>query len=109
MVAHQRNERNQGGETGRLSGTLHDVQHTVQEAMQRPAEMVKEYPLSSMLMCFGIGLGVGVVLSQTVCSSLMETFEPEPSTVEKLKRQVYDAVTHVISPSMLKQIQNYTG
>ena len=27
------------------------------EAMERPAELVKEYPLASMLLMFGMGLG----------------------------------------------------
>jgi len=80
------------------------------EAMQQPAELVKEYPLASMLLMFGMGLGVGVVVSQAICGSLMETAEPEVSSMtDKVRRQVYDALSHVISPSMLKQIQSYTG
>ena len=39
------------------------------EAIERPAELVKEYPLASMLLMFGMGLGVGVILSQTISSS----------------------------------------
>jgi len=109
MVANHRNEWNQGTETGRFAGGLHDLQDGFQQAVERPAKLVKEYPVSSMLLCFGIGLGVGVVLSQTVCSSLLEALEPEPSTAEKIKRQVYDAVSHVLSPSMLKQLHSYTG
>ena len=63
------------------------------EAMQQPAELVREYPLASMLLMFGMGLGVGVVLSQAVCNSLMEIADPETTTMtEKLRRQVYDAL-----------------
>jgi hypothetical protein len=79
------------------------------ETMQQPAELVREYPLASMLLMFGMGLGVGVVVSQAICGSLMES-EPEvASMTDKVRRQVYDALSHVISPSMLKQIQSYTG
>jgi len=79
-------------------------------ALERPAELVKEYPLPSMLLMFGIGLGVGVILSQTACSTLMEAFEAEqPTMTEKMRRQVYDALSHVVSPSMLKQLQSYTS
>jgi len=79
------------------------------EAIERPAEMVKEYPLASMLLMFGMGLGVGVIVSQTVCSSLLEMSEPDPSMTEKLRRQVYDALGHVLTPSMLRQVQHYTS
>ena len=75
-------------------------------AMERPAEMVKEHPLPSMLLMFGLGLGVGVVISQALCSTLMEAVA-EPTMTEKMKRQVFDAMSHVMSPSMFKQFQQY--
>jgi len=74
--------------------------------MQRPSEMVQEHPLPSMLLMFGVGIGVGVLLSQAVCSTLMEVVE-EPTTTEKMKRQVFDALGHVMPPSMFKQFQQY--
>jgi hypothetical protein len=77
-------------------------------AMERPAHMVKEYPLPSMLLMFGLGIGVGVLVSNTLCSTLLESFE-EPTMTEKMRRQAYDALSHVLPPSMLKQIQNYTS
>jgi phosphohistidine swiveling domain-containing protein len=76
-------------------------------AMEQPTEMVKEHPLPSMLLMFGLGLGVGVVVAQTLCSSLME--DHEPTMTDKMRKQVYDALSHVVSPSMLKQFQNYTS
>ena len=79
------------------------------EAMERPAEVVREYPMASMLLMFGIGLGAGVVLSQAICSSLAEMAEPEPRFTEKLRSQVYDALSHVLTPSMMKQLHTYTG
>jgi len=92
MVAHQ---------TNRMTGEFWD-------SMERPAELVKEYPLPSMLLMFGLGIGVGVVVSQTLCSSLMEMVE-EPTMSEKVRRQAYDALSHVLTPSMLKQLQSYTA
>jgi len=76
------------------------------DAMERPVEMVKEHPLPSMLLMFGIGLGVGVVVSQAVCSTLVEAVE-EPAMTEKVRRQVFEALGHVMPPSMLKQFQHY--
>jgi len=74
--------------------------------LERPVEMVKEHPLPSMLLMFGVGLGVGVLLSQAVCGTLMEAME-EPTMTEKMKRQAFDALSHVMSPSMFKQFQQY--
>jgi hypothetical protein len=79
------------------------------EAIERPAELVKEYPLASMLLMFGMGLGVGVVVSSAICSGLVEMTEHEATMSEKLKKQVYDALGHVLSPSTLRQIQSYAG
>ena len=76
------------------------------DAMERPTELVKEHPLPSMLLMFGVGLGVGVLLSQAVCSTLMEAIE-EPTMTEKVKRQAFDALSHVMSPAMFKQFQHY--
>jgi hypothetical protein len=75
-------------------------------AMERPTEIVKEHPLPSMLLMFGLGLGVGVVISQALCSTLMEAVA-EPTMTEKMKRQVFDAMSHVMSPSMFKHFQQY--
>ena len=61
-----------------------------------------------MLLMFGMGLGVGVLISQTLCASLLDSLE-EPTMTEKMRRQVYDTLSHVISPAMLKQLQNYTS
>jgi len=82
------------------------VSEQFRDAMERPVEMVKDHPLPSMLLMFGVGIGVGVLLSQAVCSTLMEAVE-EPTMTDKMKRQVFDALSHVMSPSMFKQFQQY--
>jgi len=86
----------------------HRFNDQFREAMERPAEMVKEYPLASMLLMFGMGLGVGVLVSQSLCSVLAEVAE-EPTMTEKVRKQVIDALSHVVSPSTLRQIQSYTS
>jgi hypothetical protein len=77
-------------------------------AMERPTDLVKDHPLPAMLLMFGMGLGVGVLISQTLCASLLDSLE-EPTMTEKMRRQVYDTLSRVISPAMLKQLQNYTS
>jgi len=86
----------------------HRFNDQFREAIERPAEMVKEYPLASMLLMFGMGLGVGVLVSQSLCSVLAEVAE-EPTMTEKVRKQVIDALSHVVSPSTLRQIQSYAS
>lgn len=76
-------------EVNRISGR-------VRHALEQPTEMVKEHPLSSMLLVFGVGLGVGVLLGQACAGPLMHLAYHEPTTTEKLGRQVYDALSGVL-------------
>jgi hypothetical protein len=86
----------------------HRFNDQFREAFERPVDMVKEYPLASMLLMFGMGLGVGVLVSHSLSGLLAEMAE-EPTMTEKVRRQVMDALSHVVSPSTLRQIQNYTS
>jgi hypothetical protein len=61
-------------------------------AASRPTEMVKEYPLSSLMVVFGLGMGVGVVLSQV----LLPAFH-EPTMSERMGRQLYDSICNLSS------------
>jgi len=85
------------------------MNHQFREAIERPGELVKEYTLASMLLMFGMGLGVGVVVSSAICSGLNEMTEHDSTMSQKLKRQVYDALSNVIPPETLRQIRSYTG
>jgi hypothetical protein len=54
-------------------------------------ELVEEYPISSTLLAFGVGLGVGVLVGQTIAGAFRS--EPEPSSrLDSLSQQVCDAV-----------------
>jgi hypothetical protein len=83
------------------------VNHHFREAVTHPIETVKEHPLPSMLLMFGLGMGVGVVVAQALCSGLME--EEPPTMSEKVRKQVYDAVSSVLPPSVMRQLQSYTS
>lgn len=80
------------------------ISENMWHAMEQPAEMVKEYPVSSMLLAFGVGLGVGVVIAQACAGPLMSYVHPEPSMTEKLSRQIYDAVANVIPQSLSSRL-----
>jgi hypothetical protein len=69
--------------------------------------LVSQYPLSSVLVVFGIGLGVGVALGKILSEPLM----PRPSlgqrtelAAEKLGRQMRDAIAGVLPESLSKHI-----
>jgi len=77
------------------------------DAVSVPDGVVSHYPLSSVLVVFGIGLGVGVVLE----SFLGGPDTPPPSlgkrtelAAEKLGRQILDAIAGVLPEALSKHI-----
>jgi hypothetical protein len=72
------------------------------EAMMHPTETVKEYPVSSMLVVFGVGIGVGVLLAQTLCDPMIRAWQPEPTMSEKMSQRVAEALQSV-SPEWLNR------
>jgi hypothetical protein len=90
MVAHERTASN---------STWH-----VEEAFEKPVEIAREYPLSSMLVVFGVGLGVGVLLSQVVAGPLSHLMQPEPTMTERLGRQMLDYLSNALPESIAKQL-----
>jgi hypothetical protein len=72
------------------------------EAVARPTEMVREYPMSSMMVVFGVGLGLGVVLSQAMLPSYHE-----PTMSERMGQQLYDSMCNLTS-AVKRGINTYT-
>lgn len=70
------------------------VMSSVKQAMSQPTEMVKEYPVSSMLVVFGVGMGLGVVLSQALIPSFHQPTMTERmgGMTERMGRQLYDGM-----------------
>jgi len=85
---------------------MDQMNETFQHAIERPAEIVKDYPVSSMLVVFGVGLGVGLLLSQALCSSMLE---PEPTMSERWQRQLMGAADRVLPASMSRQLHQYAS
>jgi hypothetical protein len=64
-------------------------------------DLVGEYPISSTVLAFGVGLGVGVLLGQTIVGALMP--EPQPSSrLDSLNQQICDAVRNTV-PEAIRQ------
>jgi len=99
-----------------------------EQAMQKPIEMAKEYPVASMLVLFGVGLGVGVLLAQSApnmssSSSSSDWWDSsrrwvdhaskdasaaasrymDSSYLEKMGQQVCDAIVSSLPKSLSKQ------
>lgn len=72
-----------------------------------PSGLVCNYPMSSVLVVFGIGLGVGVALGSLVSGSV--TSRPTLGrrtglAAEQLGRQMLDAIAGVLPASLAKHI-----
>lgn len=72
-----------------------DLQHT----MEHPMELVKDYPMSTMMVAFTAGLGVGILIAQ----ACIPEFE-EPTMSDRLGRQIHDAVARVLPQGMARQL-----
>ncbi len=70
----------------------------------RSTGVVKEYPVSSMLVVFGIGIGVGALLGSTLAAPIMSAIKSEPSTAEKLGTQIYAALANTIPSSIMRRL-----
>jgi len=73
-----------------------------QDAVEKPMELTREYPVSSMLVIFGVGLGVGLVLSQAVASPLGHMMQPEPTMSEKIGQRVMEAIRPMLPDSIAR-------
>jgi len=69
--------------------------------------IVGEYPLASVLIAFGVGLGVGVALETILAEPVMArpTFGQRTElAAEKFGRQMLDAIAGVLPESVAKHI-----
>jgi hypothetical protein len=72
----------------------HNRQHssTWETMYEKPAEMVQEYPISTTLVAFGIGLGVGLLIGQSLTESFGSRSHASSSKMEAFGRQMCDAL-----------------
>jgi hypothetical protein len=67
-------------------------------------ELVEEYPISSTVLAFGMGLGIGVLIGQTIAGALREEQQPT-SRLDSLSQQVCDAVRRAVPEAMARYLQ----
>jgi len=84
-----------------------ETQKDLALAQVTPTGLVSDYPLSSVLVIFGIGLGAGVVLGNLLSGpapSRQSLGQRTEQAAEQLGRQMLDAVTGVLPASFAKHI-----
>jgi hypothetical protein len=70
-----------------------------------PSELLDDYPVASTILAFGVGLGVGVLIGQTVASALSSRAEPSQfSRLESLGTQISDAVRNAIPEAISRHL-----
>jgi hypothetical protein len=74
----------------------------VGQMMAKPQEVISEYPFSSALLVFGVGLGVGVVLASALCETTSHMWQPE-TTSQRWSRQMSDYFGHMVPEAVSKR------
>ena len=80
---------------------------TVAHAVAKSEGLVSNYPLSSVLVVFGLGLGVGVAVGSMLGGPVVSRPSLGQRTelaAEKLGRQMLDAIAGVLPESLAKHI-----
>lgn len=67
-------------------------------------EMIEEHPLTSLVVVFGVGMGVGLLLGQAVCESFGSMRGRPETTAEKLGCQIRDALKHALPESVARHL-----
>ena len=69
--------------------TSRDMNQFATEAQDRASDMVKENPGLSMLVVFGVGIGIGALLGEAM---LMARTRPSATMAERIGRQICDTL-----------------
>jgi len=73
------------------------------EFVDSSRELVGEYPVTSTLLAFGVGLGVGVLVGQTIAGALSQEATPS-SRLESLSQQIHDVVRKTIPEAISRHM-----
>jgi ElaB/YqjD/DUF883 family membrane-anchored ribosome-binding protein len=69
--------------------TSRDMNAFATEAQERASDMVRENPALSMLVVFGVGIGVGALIGEAVS---MSRARPSATMAERIGRQICDTL-----------------
>ena len=97
-------QRKTGAARDSIEHYLGELSASVSPALSQPAVIAQEYPLSSMLALFGIGVGVGLLISHALAGPLDRMMQPEPTMSERFGRQMFGYMNKVLPESVSRQI-----
>jgi len=97
-------QQNQRGSSNGHSQTGQTQAGQVQRTLEQSKEMVSEYPISSLLVVFGLGVGLGVLLSETLVAPMMQPKCAMTNMSERLGHQIYDAIASAIPDSIMRKL-----
>jgi len=75
-----------------------------EDAYAAPRELVQEHPVSSTMLAFGVGIGVGLLVGHALSESLMENSTPQCSKAEKFGRQMFDALRGALPEGVARHL-----
>ncbi len=78
------------------------------QATVDPGAMVRGHPIESALMVFGLGIGVGIVLSHALQEPIRKMLEPESTTFQKISKHVMEAVQQSLPEALSRQWSNFS-
>jgi len=83
--------------------TINERLPDVEAVASCASKAVRDYPLTSMLVVFGVGMAVGLVLVDSLEETVSKALDAEPSAAEKLAHQIGDALKAALPEAMRRQ------
>jgi hypothetical protein len=75
----------------RRNGAATKPQSSIPERISEPSQIVRDYPVSAMMLMFSVGLGVGLLAYSVSC----ELFSGPETMSARWSRQLNDAVSEI--------------
>jgi hypothetical protein len=88
-----------------MQNRRNEITSTLEEAYTTSRERVAEYPLTSTLVAFGTGAAIGVLIGHSLAGSLRHEPEGMSTHMEKLGRQVCDALRSSLPESIGRHLR----
>jgi len=93
-------------ESSTASETLSQAREAVGRGYEQAEQMVSQYPVSAVILAFGIGLGLGFLLDAAFMPEQRKFSELTTSEkAQRIGQQVLEAVGRVLPESLSSQLQ----
>lgn len=86
--------------------TREELQGQADQAQQQLTDTVVEQPLATLLISFGVGFGLGMMLGRAFRRPEPKTHWYDRRSAEQLGRRLLDSMSGVVPESISKQFQS---